>query len=182
MHAKVVCTAFNGCLDFEEDAQILSTLLKHISSCLPMNTVDMEQPPVVIPARTVRQAVHWQAGDLPSLDADSDAANVFSQRERILQGGVRVREAALKLKILQVPASAFVQCYNFANLAGLHREELHQFRVCQCLYGEYIVSSTFHLIAPVQCKPEFILSCSDKGDNKYLAQDTEKATREKKQR
>ncbi len=36
------------------------------------------------------------------------------------------------------------------------------------LYGEYIVPSAFHLITSVLRKPEFILSCSDKGVNKYL--------------
>ncbi len=49
--------------DIEEDAQILATLLKHIPSC--MNAADIEQllqdipvqPPVVIPARTVQEAV-----------------------------------------------------------------------------------------------------------------------------
>ncbi len=46
------------------------------------------------------------------------------------------------------------------------REELHQFLVG--LYGEYIVPSAFHLITSVLRKPEFILSCSDKGVNKYL--------------
>jgi hypothetical protein len=34
--------------------------------------------------------------------------------------------------------------------------------------GEYIVPSVFHLISSVLRKPEFILSCSDKGVNKYL--------------
>ncbi len=43
------------------------------------------QPPVVVPVRTVQEAV--AAGDLPQLDAD--AANVFSQIERILQDHVR---------------------------------------------------------------------------------------------
>ena len=42
------------------------------------------QPPVVVPVRTVQEAV--AAGDLPPLDAD--AANVFSQSERILQDHV----------------------------------------------------------------------------------------------
>jgi hypothetical protein len=74
-------------MDMEEDAQILATLLKHIPSC--MNAADIElllqdipdQPPVVVPARTVREAV--EAGDLPPLDRD--AANVFTESERILQ-------------------------------------------------------------------------------------------------
>ena len=73
-------------------------------------------------------------------------------------------EAALKMKIR--PDNAFFQCYNLAYLSGLPREELHQFLVG--LYGEYIVPSAFHLITSVLRKPEFILSCSDKGVNKYL--------------
>jgi hypothetical protein len=44
-----------------------------------------DQPPVVIPVRTVQEAV--AAGDLPPLDAD--AANVFSRSERILQDHAR---------------------------------------------------------------------------------------------
>ncbi len=39
------------------------------------------QPPVVVPVRTVQEAV--AAGDLPPLDAD--AANIFSRSKRILQ-------------------------------------------------------------------------------------------------
>ncbi len=76
-------------LDFEleDDNQILATLLKHILACI--NAADNElllqdipvQPPVVIPARTMQEAV--QAKDLPPLDVD--APNVFSQSERILQ-------------------------------------------------------------------------------------------------
>ncbi len=75
-------------------------------------------------------------------------------------------EAALKMKIR--PVNAFFQCYNFAYLSGLPREELHQFLVG--LRGEYIVpsQSAFYLITSVLRKPEFILSCSDKGINKYL--------------
>jgi hypothetical protein len=73
-------------------------------------------------------------------------------------------EAALKIKIR--PVNAFFQCYNFAYLSGLPREELHQFLVG--LYGEYIVPSTFHLITSVLSKPDFILSCSNRGVNKYL--------------
>ena len=73
-------------------------------------------------------------------------------------------EAALKMKIR--PVNAFFQCYNFAYLSGLPREGLHHFLVG--LYGEYIVPSAFHLITSVLRKPEFILSCSDKGVNKYL--------------
>jgi hypothetical protein len=75
-------------------------------------------------------------------------------------------EAALKMKIR--PVNAFFKCYNFAFLSALPREELHQFLVG--LYREYIVPSAFHLITSVLRKPEFILSCSDKGVNnlKYL--------------
>jgi hypothetical protein len=73
-------------------------------------------------------------------------------------------EAALKMKIR--PVNAFFQCYNFAYLSGLPREELHQFLVG--LYGEHIVPSAFYLITSGLRKPEFILSCSDKGVNKYL--------------
>ena len=43
------------------------------------------QPPVVVPVRTVQEAI--AAGDLPPLDVD--AANVFSHSERILQEHVR---------------------------------------------------------------------------------------------
>ncbi len=58
-----------------------------------MSTDDIEkllqdipvQPPVVVPVRTVQEAI--AAGDLPALD--EDAANVFSQSERILQEHVR---------------------------------------------------------------------------------------------
>ena len=57
--------------DMEEDAQILATLLKHIPSC--MSAADIEQllqdipvqPSVVVPVRTVQEAV--AAGDLPPL-------------------------------------------------------------------------------------------------------------------
>ena len=50
-------------LDMEEDAEILATLLKHIPSC--MNADDIEQllqdipvqPPVVVPVRTVQEAI-----------------------------------------------------------------------------------------------------------------------------
>jgi len=75
-------------MDMEEDAEILATLLKHIPSC--MSAADIEQllqdipvqPPVVVPVRTVQEAI--AAGDLPPLDVD--AADVFSQSERILRG------------------------------------------------------------------------------------------------
>ena len=76
-------------MDMEEDAQILATLLKHIPSCtsaadidqLLQDIPDRHQPPEVVPARTVREAI--EAGDLQPLDRD--AANVFSESERILQ-------------------------------------------------------------------------------------------------
>ena len=78
-------------MDMEEYAEILATLLKHIPSC--MSAADIEQllqdipvqPPVVVPVRTVQEAI--AAGDLPPLDVD--AADVFSQSERILQEHVR---------------------------------------------------------------------------------------------
>ncbi len=67
-------------MDIEEDAQILATVLKHISSC--MHAADIEQllqdipvqPQVVVPVRTEQEAV--AAGDLLPLDVD--AANVCS--------------------------------------------------------------------------------------------------------
>jgi hypothetical protein len=70
-----------------EDNEILTTLLKHMPSC--MNADDIEQllqeipvhPPAVVPVRTVQEAV--AAGDLRPLDVD--AANVFSRSEHILQ-------------------------------------------------------------------------------------------------
>ena len=78
-------------MDMEEDAEILATLLKHIPSC--MSAADIEQllqdipvqPPVIVPVRTGQEAI--AAGDLPPLDVD--AADVFSQSERILQEHVR---------------------------------------------------------------------------------------------
>ena len=74
-------------MDMEEDALILATLLKHIPSCFSADDIEQllqdipDQPPVVVPARTVREAV--EAGDLPPLDRD--AANVFTESEQILQ-------------------------------------------------------------------------------------------------
>ena len=74
-------------MDMEEDAQILTTLLKHIPSCMNADDIEQllhdisDQPPVVVPARTVLEVV--EAGDLPPLDRDS--ANVFTESERILQ-------------------------------------------------------------------------------------------------
>jgi hypothetical protein len=70
-------------MDMEEDAQILSLLLKHMPSCIDAANIEQlvqeipVQPPVAVPVRTVQEAV--AAGDLPPLDAD--AANVFSQSE-----------------------------------------------------------------------------------------------------
>ena len=80
-------------MDMEEDAEIPATLLKRIPSC--MSAADIEQllqdipvqPPVVVPVRTVQEAI--ATGDLPPLDVD--AADVFSQSERILQEHVRER-------------------------------------------------------------------------------------------
>ena len=73
-------------------------------------------------------------------------------------------EKVLKMKIR--PRNAFLLCYKFPFLAAMPREELHQFLIG--LYGEYIIPSAFHLITLVLRKPEFILSTSDKGVNKYL--------------
>jgi hypothetical protein len=78
-------------MDTEEDAEILSLLLKHMPSCI--DAADNEQlvwdipvqPPVVVPVRTVQEAV--AAGDLPPLDAN--AANVFSLSELILHDHFR---------------------------------------------------------------------------------------------
>jgi hypothetical protein len=78
-------------MDMEEDAENLSLLLKHMPSCI--DAADIEQlvqdipvqQPVVVPVRTVQEAV--AAGDLPPLDAD--AANIFSRSERILQDHFR---------------------------------------------------------------------------------------------
>ncbi len=77
--------------DMEEDVQNRATLMKHLPAC--MNAADIEQllqdipeqPPVVVPARTVQEAV--DAGDLPPLDVDP--ANVFTQSERILLDHIR---------------------------------------------------------------------------------------------
>ena len=66
-------------MDMEEDAEIFATLLQHMAAtCLQDIPV---QSPVVVPVRTVQEAI--AAGDIPPLDAD--AAEVFSQIERILQ-------------------------------------------------------------------------------------------------
>ena len=78
-------------MDMEADAEILATLLKHIPSCMSADDIEKllqdipVQPPVVVPIRTVQEAI--AAGDLPALDVD--AAEVFSQSERILQEHVR---------------------------------------------------------------------------------------------
>ena len=78
-------------MDMEEDAEILATLLQHIPSCMNANDIEQllqdipVQPPVVVPVRTVQEAV--AAGDIPPLDVD--AAEVFSKSERILQEHVR---------------------------------------------------------------------------------------------
>ena len=78
-------------MDMEEDAEMLALLLKHMPSCIDAADIEQlvrdipDQPPVVIPVRTVQEAV--AAGDLPPLDAD--AANVFSRSERILQDHAR---------------------------------------------------------------------------------------------
>ena len=77
--------------DLDGDTQILATLLKLIPGCI--NTADIElllqgipvQPPVVIPARSMQEAI--QAEDMPPLDVD--AANVFSKSEGVLQEHVR---------------------------------------------------------------------------------------------
>ncbi len=77
-------------MDMEEDAKILTLLWKHMPSCI--DAADIEQvvrdipvqPSVVVPVRTVQEAV--AAGDLPPLDAE--AANVFSLSEHILQDHV----------------------------------------------------------------------------------------------
>ena len=65
-------------MDMEEDPEILSLLLKHMPSCIDASDIEQlvqdipVQQPVVVPVRTVQDAV--AAGDLPPLDAD--AANV----------------------------------------------------------------------------------------------------------
>ena len=78
----------------------------------------------------------------------------------------QVDEAEKELGMKIRPRNAFLSCFNFDFLAALPREELHQFLIG--LYGEYIIPSAFHSITSVLRKPEFILSTSDKGVNKYL--------------
>jgi hypothetical protein len=69
--------------ELEEDIQILATLLKHITACIDATDIALllqeipVHPPVVIPARTMQEAV--QANYLPPLDVD--AANVFFQSD-----------------------------------------------------------------------------------------------------
>ncbi len=56
-------------LDLDGDTQILATLLKHISECIDAADIELllqdipVQPPVVIPARTMQEAI--QAEDMP---------------------------------------------------------------------------------------------------------------------
>jgi hypothetical protein len=82
-------------MDIEEDAKILSLLLKHMPSCIYAAHIQQlvqdipVQPPVEVPVRTVQVLLQEAvaAGDLPPLDAD--AANNFSRSERILQDHFR---------------------------------------------------------------------------------------------
>jgi hypothetical protein len=73
--------------DVDGDTQILATLLKHIPECIDAADIELllqgipVQPPVVIPARSMQEAI--QAEDMPPLDVD--APKVFSKSERILQ-------------------------------------------------------------------------------------------------
>jgi polyhydroxyalkanoate synthesis regulator phasin len=77
--------------DLDGDTQILATLLKLIPGCIDAADIELllqgipVQPPVVIPARSMQEAI--QAEDIPPLDVD--AANVFSKTERIIQEHVR---------------------------------------------------------------------------------------------
>jgi len=77
--------------DMDGDTQILATLLKLIPGCIDAADIELllqgipVQPPVVIPARSMQEAI--QAEDMPPLDVD--AANVFSKSERIIQEHVR---------------------------------------------------------------------------------------------
>jgi hypothetical protein len=65
--------------------------LKLIPGCIDAADIELllqdipVQPPVVIPARSMQEAI--QAEDMPPLDVD--AANVFSKSERIIQEHVR---------------------------------------------------------------------------------------------
>jgi hypothetical protein len=95
-------------MDMEKDAEILATLLKRIPSCMNANDIEQllqdipVQPPVVVPVRTVQEAV--AAGDIPPLDVD--AAEVFSKSERILQEHVRKHGTNAAEVTLGSPASA----------------------------------------------------------------------------
>ncbi len=77
--------------DLDGDTQILATLLKLIPGCIDAADIELllqgipVQPPVVIPARSMQEAI--QAEDMPPLDVD--AANIFSKSERILQEHIR---------------------------------------------------------------------------------------------
>ncbi len=65
-------------MDMEEDAKTFALLLKHMPSCIVAADIEQlvqdipEKPLVVIPVRTVQEAV--AAGDLPPLDADGGAS------------------------------------------------------------------------------------------------------------
>ena len=89
--------------DMEEDNQILAALLKRIPSCITVSDIDQllqdipVQPPLLVPVRTVQEAV--AAGYLPPLDVD--AAKVFSLSEHILQEHVGKHDVnAVELKDL----------------------------------------------------------------------------------
>ncbi len=67
--------------DLDGDTQILATLLKLIPGCIDAADIELlqgipVQPPVMIPARSMQEAI--QAEDMPPLDVD--AANVLSKR------------------------------------------------------------------------------------------------------
>jgi hypothetical protein len=59
------------------DAEMFALLLKHMPSCIDAADIEQlvldiaERPPLLIPVRTVQEAV--AAGDLPPLDADGGA-------------------------------------------------------------------------------------------------------------
>ncbi len=73
------------------DTQILATLLKLTRGCIDAADIQLlllgipVQPPVVIPASSMQEAI--QAEDMPPLEVD--AANVFSKSKRIIQEHVR---------------------------------------------------------------------------------------------
>ncbi len=64
--------------DMEEDAVILTVLLKHMPSFIDTDDIEQlvqdipVQLPLVVPVRTVQEAV--AAGDLPPLDADASGS------------------------------------------------------------------------------------------------------------